>query len=64
MWVPFARRLRHTIKVWNLEVGKETLTLRGHTGRVLSLALSPDGKRLFSGSADHTIKVWDFDAGK
>src|SRR5262249_28661097 len=26
------------IKVWDLEVGKETLTLRGHTGPVTSLA--------------------------
>jgi hypothetical protein len=25
---------------------------------------SPDGKRLFSGSADKTITAWDFDAGK
>ena len=29
-----------------------------------SLALSPDGKRLFSGSSDTTIKVWDLEAGK
>ena len=29
-----------TIKVWDLESGKETLTLRGHTDAVSSLALS------------------------
>ena len=39
------------------------LTLRGHTDGVSSLALSADGKRLFSGSHDKTIKVWDLDAG-
>ena len=50
------------IKVWDLESGKETLTLRGHTDGVLSLALSADGKRLFSGSWDQTIKVWDLEA--
>ena len=53
-----------TIKVWDLEAGKETLTLRGHTDAVSSLALSADGKRLFSGSCDQTIKVWDLEAGK
>jgi WD40 repeat protein len=49
-----------TIKVWDLETGKETLTLRGHTHSVTSLALSVDGKRLFSGGGfqDSTIKVW------
>ncbi len=51
-----------TIKVWDLESGKETLTLRGHTLEVFSLALSTDGKRLFSGSGDGTIKVWDVEA--
>ena len=53
-----------TIKVWDVEAGKETLTLRGHTDGVTSLALSPDGKRLFSASKDGTIKVWDTATGK
>jgi WD40 repeat protein/serine/threonine protein kinase len=38
--------------------------LRGHSDVVSCLALSSDGKRLFSGSHDGTIKVWDLDAGK
>jgi tRNA A-37 threonylcarbamoyl transferase component Bud32/sugar lactone lactonase YvrE len=53
-----------TIKVWDLEAGKEARTLRGHTGGVSSLALSADGRRLCSGSDDQTIKVWDLEAGK
>jgi hypothetical protein len=44
-----------TIKVWDLEKGKEALTLHGHAAEVSSLALSSDGKRLFSGSGDQTI---------
>ncbi len=32
--------------------------LHGHTGEVLSLAFSPDGSLLVSGSADGTIKIW------
>ena len=38
------------------------VTLRGHTQGVSSLALSADGKRLFSGSYDNTINVWDVEA--
>ena len=39
--------------------GQETLTLKGHSGSVLSVSFSPDGKRIVSGSADKTVKIWD-----
>ena len=35
------------------------VTLRGHKGRVGSVAISPAGDRFVSGSADGTVKVWD-----
>jgi len=38
-------------------------TLHGHSDHVRALALSADGKRLVSGSADKTIKVWDLATG-
>ena len=40
------------------------LTLRGHSGLVRSVAWSPDGKRLATGSNDKTAKVWDAETGK
>jgi WD40 repeat protein len=39
-------------------------TLKGHTAKVLSVAYSPDGKTLASGSIDQTIKLWDVATGK
>ena len=53
-----------TIKLWNLETGKEILTLTGHSGNVSSVAISPDGKTLVSGSDDKTIKLWNPETGK
>jgi tetratricopeptide (TPR) repeat protein len=37
--------------------------LEGHSSSVLSLALSVDGKTLFSGSEDNTIRQWDVETG-
>ncbi len=40
------------------------LTLRGHNFAVLSVAWSPDGKRLATASGDKTAKVWDAASGQ
>jgi WD40 repeat protein/serine/threonine protein kinase len=39
-------------------------TLRGNDTRVRCVAISPDGKRLVSGSLDTKLKVWDADTGQ
>eukprot|EP00906_Rhabdomonas_costata_P038761 RCo054841 len=38
--------------------------LRGHTGWVFSVSISPDGNLLASGSWDKTIKLWNLESGK
>jgi WD40 repeat protein len=48
-----------TVKIWDLESGQCLATLEGHTNQVVSVAITPDGKRILSGSRDHTIRVWD-----
>ena len=39
--------------------GKELQTLTGHDDSVWSVAFSPDGQRIVSGSNDKTLKIWD-----
>jgi WD40 repeat protein len=46
------------------EFGQLQRTLNEHSGYVLSVGISPDGKRIVSGSADRTIRIWDFNTGK
>ena len=36
----------------------------GHTEPILSVAYSPDGRRIVTGGADHTARVWDAASGK
>jgi WD40 repeat protein len=41
---------------------QELATLKGHDANVYSVAFSPDGKTLASGSGDNTVKLWVGDA--
>jgi WD40 repeat protein len=47
------------VNIWDSRSGKLVHTFRGHKGYVSTLAFSPDGMRLYSGSRDKTVKVWD-----
>ncbi|MDD2737065.1 MAG: DUF4062 domain-containing protein [Desulfuromonadaceae bacterium] len=38
-------------------------TLKGHVAEVMSVSMTPDGRRAISGSCDKTIRVWDLESG-
>lgn len=48
------------IVFWNIATQKPVKTLQ-HTGEVMSLALSPDGKQLAAGGMDQAVSVWKLD---
>jgi Flp pilus assembly protein TadD len=51
---------KNRISIRDGRTGRELLSLPGHSGRVVCLAFSPDGRRLASGSeSDRTAKFWD-----
>jgi WD40 repeat protein len=55
-------------RVWDAGTGALKTTLQGHTGCVYSvafssIAFSPCGSTLASGSWDHSIRLWDAGTG-
>ncbi|MEH2048454.1 beta-propeller domain-containing protein [Nostoc sp.] len=52
-----------TLKLWNLETGKLIRSISA-SAKIRSVAFSPDGKTLISGTEDNTIKLWNVDNGQ
>ncbi|HYT92421.1 MAG TPA: WD40 repeat domain-containing protein, partial [Gemmataceae bacterium] len=53
----------YTLRLWDVETGKELRRLEGHANAVLGVAFSPDGLKAVSTSFDGTARVWDVEAG-
>jgi WD40 repeat protein len=61
---PDSRRLvtagsLHSLRVWDVETGRELHVRPGHHSAVVALRFSPDGSRLATRGHDETVRVWD-----
>ncbi|MEH1889784.1 MAG: WD40 repeat domain-containing protein [Nostoc sp.] len=64
--MPDVAALRQSVNARKTDVGWLITNRRvspGHEDWVLSVAFSPDGQRIVSGSDDETIRIWDATTG-
>jgi WD40 repeat protein len=60
-WYGRDKQRDNTVRIWNLETEMEVHRFSGYSGAILSIAFTPDGKFLVTGSADRTLKLWSLD---
>jgi len=59
-----ATAIDQEVCLWQVGDGRQLATYHGHSGWIQTLAFSPDGTTLASGSHDHTIRLWSLQTGQ
>lgn len=65
-WSPFEKEIlsshgyaENQLCLWKYPTMAKVKELRGHTSRVLHMALSPEGSMVCTGAADETLRFWN-----
>ncbi len=51
------------VRIWDVASGRPLMTLKGHTGAVVSVRLDAEGSRVLTASMDGTARLWDVATG-
>jgi WD40 repeat protein len=54
----------HTVKLWDVFLGREIRAFKGHSDVVSAVAFIPKSRLIISGSWDNTLKIWDATTGE
>nr|XP_033771174.1 cell division cycle protein 20 homolog [Geotrypetes seraphini] len=49
---------QNQLVIWKYPTMAKVTELKGHTSRILNLAMSPDGSTVVSAAADETLRIW------
>ena len=60
----FGESRDNTARLWDVTTGQEFRRFEGHTEAVWSVAFSPDGRQVLTGSWDKTARLWDVATGQ
>jgi DNA-binding beta-propeller fold protein YncE len=53
-----------SVRIHDIDSGRDLRRCIGHTASVWCVAFSPDGTRLLSGSKDGTVRLWNVETGR
>jgi WD40 repeat protein/mono/diheme cytochrome c family protein len=53
-----------SVRIWDVEAGRDLRRLIGHTASVWCVAFSPDGTQLLSGGKDGSVRLWEVETGR
>ena len=70
-WPRLSGQSRERLSSWSFfarnrseeRVSVQVCSLKGHRGDVTSVAFTPDGRHVLSGSRDKLVKIWDAETG-